>query len=238
MLRLERAKTGPRTVWLSDAAQAILDRQPRNGSAYVFPSPADPARPRNSDNMRFREFAREEASIEDVRVHDLRYTVASQAVARGVALSTVARMLGHADPRMTLRYAHVRDPEVEAAAEWIGTVIEVVMAGGELPSTDRSRGCIPVRNPRSTTDRTTRVKPKTKTFPRYCRSTGYRVRNMKRNIGCVDRRSARRHPLSAPERGRPSLARLDGYHTHLKGNVRSNLSWGSTFSSKFDVLYH
>ena len=38
----------------------------------------------------------------------------------GVALSTVARMLGHSDPKMTLRYAHVTDPEVEAAAERIG----------------------------------------------------------------------------------------------------------------------
>ena len=135
-LRLERAKTGPRTVWLSDPARAILDRQPRNGGAYVFPSPADPAKPRNSDNMRTWELAREEAGIEDVRVHDLRHTVASQAVARGVALSTVARMLGHADPRMTLRYAHVRDPEVEAAAERIGTVIEAAMAGGEAPGAD------------------------------------------------------------------------------------------------------
>ena len=135
-LRLERAKTGPRTVWLSDPARAILARQPRNGGAYVFPSPADPSRPRNSDNMRTWELAREEAGIEDVRVHDLRHTVASQAVARGVALSTVARMLGHADPRMTLRYAHVRDPEVEAAAERIGTVIEAAMAGAEMPDAD------------------------------------------------------------------------------------------------------
>ena len=132
-LRLERAKTGPRTVWLSDLARAILARQPRNGSAWVFPSPADPARPRNSDNMRTWELARENAGIEDVRIHDLRHTVASQAVARGVALSTVARMLGHADPRMTLRYAHVRDPEVEAAAERVGKTIEAAMASGEMP---------------------------------------------------------------------------------------------------------
>ena len=132
-LRLERAKTGPRTVWLSAPARTILARQPRIGSAWVFPSRADPARPRNSGNMRTWELARVEAGIEDVRIHDLRHTVASQAVARGVALSTVARMLGHADPRMTLRYAHVRDPEVEAAAERVGKTIEAAMAGGEMP---------------------------------------------------------------------------------------------------------
>ena len=75
--------------------------------------------------------ARKEAGIDDVRLHDLRHTVASQAVARGVALSTVARMLGHSDPTMTLRYAHVSDREVEAAAERIGVVIERAMATGK-----------------------------------------------------------------------------------------------------------
>ena len=45
MLRLETSKTGPRTVWLSEAAQAILARQPRTGGAFVFPSPKNPARP-------------------------------------------------------------------------------------------------------------------------------------------------------------------------------------------------
>ena len=75
--------------------------------------------------------ARKEAGIDDVRLHDLRHTVASQAVARGVALPTVARMLGHSDPTMTLRYAHVSDREVEAAAERIGKVIERAMATGK-----------------------------------------------------------------------------------------------------------
>ena len=75
--------------------------------------------------------ARKEAGIDDVRLHDLRHTVASQAVAQGVALSTVARMLGHSDPTMTLRYAHVSDREVEAAAERIGVVIERAMATGK-----------------------------------------------------------------------------------------------------------
>ena len=47
-------------------------------------------------------------------VPDLRHSVASQAVARGVPLPTVARMLGHTQLVMTLRYAHVGDHEVEA----------------------------------------------------------------------------------------------------------------------------
>ena len=48
-----------------------------------------------------------------------------------IALSTVARMLGHSDPTMTLRYAHVSDREVEAAADRIGKVIQRAMATGK-----------------------------------------------------------------------------------------------------------
>ena len=119
VLKLAETKTGPRTVWLNRAASAIVLRQPRIGSAYVFPSPANPARPRLGTPALWNRI-RKEAGIEDVRVHDLRHTVASQAVAKGVALPTVARMLGHSDPKMTLRYAHVSDRDVEAAAERIG----------------------------------------------------------------------------------------------------------------------
>ena len=127
VLRLAEAKTGPRTVWLSEAAQAIVARQPRNGSAWVFPLPIDPKRPQ-SHNLGFWRRARREAGIEDVRLHDLRHTVASQAVARGVPLPTVARMLGHTQPAMTLRYAHIGDREVEEAAERVGKIVATAMA--------------------------------------------------------------------------------------------------------------
>ena len=127
MLRLAEAKTGPRTVWLSGAAEALITRQPHTASAFVFPSPRDPARPQ-SRNLGLWRRTRREAGIEDVRLHDLRHTVASQAVAKGVPLPTVARMLGHAQPTMTLRYAHVGDREVEAAAERVGASIAKAMA--------------------------------------------------------------------------------------------------------------
>ena len=102
----------------------------------MFPSPKNPARPRSAKTIRLWDRARAEAGIEDVRLHDLRHTVASQAVARGVALSTVAKMLGHSDPKMTLRYAHVTDPDVDAAAERIGRIIQAAMAGDEIPGAD------------------------------------------------------------------------------------------------------
>ena len=103
----------------------------------MFPSPRHPDRPL-SDTLHLWRRARREADLDDVRLHDLRHTVASQAVARGVPLSTVARMLGHADPRMTLRYAHVGDRDLQDAAERIGKTIEAAMEAGESPAEESS----------------------------------------------------------------------------------------------------
>ena len=91
-----------------------------------------------SDTLHLWHRARKEAGLDDVRLHDLRHTVASQAVARGVPLSTVARMLGHADPVMTLRYAHVGDRDLQAAAERIGKAVEAAMETGESPAATSS----------------------------------------------------------------------------------------------------
>ena len=70
---------------------------------------------------------RQEARIEDVRLHDLRHTLASHAVMNGVPVPVVSRLLGHSNVRMTLRYAHLGDREIEAAAESIGQAIGAMM---------------------------------------------------------------------------------------------------------------
>ncbi len=127
-LNLADAKTGPRRVFLNAPARAILERQRRSASAYVFPSPLDPGRPIKSD-LPLWYSVRKEARIEDVRLHDLRHRFASHAVLQGVPLPVVSRLLGHKQPSMTLRYAHVSDRETEAAAERIGTAIARALGG-------------------------------------------------------------------------------------------------------------
>ena len=124
-LDLEDSKTGPRQVLLSPEARAIIERQPRSGSLWVFPSPMNPARARF--DLSLWKKVRKLAGIEDVRLHDLRHTFASQAAMQGIPLPVVARLLGHAQVQMTLRYAHVSDRDVEAAAERIGGVMAGIM---------------------------------------------------------------------------------------------------------------
>ncbi len=127
MLALDDSKTGPRTVPLGSGARAILDRQPRTDSPFVFPSPLDASRPRGPDlSLWYR--IRREAGIEDVRLHDLRHTMASHAVMNGVPVPVVSRMLGHSNVRMTLRYAHLGDREIESEAERIGQEIADLMS--------------------------------------------------------------------------------------------------------------
>ena len=121
-LNLADSKTGPRRVYLNSEARAIIERQPHTGNSYVFPSPHDPSRPL-SETLSLWYRVRKRAEIEDVRLHDLRHNFASWAVMRGVPIPTVARLLGHRQVSMTLRYAHVHDNEVEAAAERIGRII-------------------------------------------------------------------------------------------------------------------
>lgn len=127
-LRLADSKTGPKTIHLSADARAVIERQRRGNSPFVFPSPVDPGRPIGNDLPLWRR-VRERAGLQGVRLHDMRHTYASQAVMKGVPLPVVAQLLGHRRLRMTMRYAHVGDREVVAAAERIGEAIALALDG-------------------------------------------------------------------------------------------------------------
>ncbi len=94
----------------------------------MFPSPANPGRPHEHE-LKLWSLVRERAALLGVQLHDLRHTFASQAVKKGFPLVVVARLLGHCHVKMTMRYAHVGDRDVEAAAERIGEAVTRALAG-------------------------------------------------------------------------------------------------------------
>ena len=122
-LFLRDSKTGPRTVWLSRPARAILDRLPRSGR-WVFPAPRGGGPwTRNWLDLFWRD-VRAEAGLDGVRLHDLRHTHASVALRQGVTVLAIGRLLGHADPQTTLKYTHPADAMIADAAEIVGAVLD------------------------------------------------------------------------------------------------------------------
>ena len=121
-LFLRDSKTGPRTVWLSTPARAVLDRLPREGK-WVFPSPQQQGPVSATVFERFWRRVREEAGIGDVRLHDCRHTYASIAIMQGENVTTTARLLGHNDAQTTLKYAHLSDRSVREAAEALACIL-------------------------------------------------------------------------------------------------------------------
>ena len=73
------------------------------------------------------------ACLADVRVHDLRHSFASVAVADGAALYTLGKVLGHKQARTTEIYAHLGDDPVRLVAEQTSRKIISALAGGTVP---------------------------------------------------------------------------------------------------------
>lgn len=59
---------------------------------------------------------REEAGLGDFRLHDLRHSYASMLVNAGHSLYEVQQSLGHSDPKVTMRYAHLSKDSLHQAA--------------------------------------------------------------------------------------------------------------------------
>ena len=119
-IRLRDSKTGPRTVPLSPAAARVFAGLPRvPGNPWVVAGSKPGARLPHITYYWYRVRAR--AGLDDVRLHDLRHSFASRALALGETLPMIGRMLGHSKIQTTARYAHlardsIRDSAVRVAA--------------------------------------------------------------------------------------------------------------------------
>ena len=120
--RLRDGKTGTRMVPLTPTAEAVLAgirRMPINPWVIVGKQPGAHLPTITAEWYRLR--AR--AGLDDVRIHDLRHSYASRALAAGESLSMIGKLLGHADIQSTARYAHLARETERVSAARVGASI-------------------------------------------------------------------------------------------------------------------
>jgi len=79
---------------------------------------------------------RKRAGLEDLRIHDLRHSFASDALQLGQDLTMIGRLLGHTQVQTTARYAHLKADPVRSAADAVSgavarALVRPVTEGGE-----------------------------------------------------------------------------------------------------------
>ena len=123
-IELPDAKTGGRVVPLGPEARALLASLPRqNDNPWVIAGRLPGTH--LTDLQRPWRRIRAHADLEDVRIHDLRHSFASRALALGESLTMIGKLLGHTQVQTTARYAHLaRDSIQSAAARITGSIGE------------------------------------------------------------------------------------------------------------------
>ena len=106
VLSLPDSKTGAKSVYLPPQALDVLERLPRtSGTITGIQSP-----------KKLWERVRRDAGCPDLRLHDLRHSFASAALAAGLSLAQIGELLGHKSTQTTHRYAHLVEDVATAAA--------------------------------------------------------------------------------------------------------------------------
>ena len=128
-LRLPDSKTGAKLVHFGQTAADILDGIGRlDGNPYVITGKVDGHRLTDLQYPWRR--IRAKAGLADVRIHDLRHSYASGALALGEGLPMIGKLLGHSQVQTTARYAHLANDPVKSAAGRVSDTIGAAMLGG------------------------------------------------------------------------------------------------------------
>jgi integrase len=70
---------------------------------------------------------------EGLRIHDLRHSFASVGAGGDLGLPIIGKLLGHATPAMTAKYAHLDNDPMRRAVNQIGNTISAAMQGKVVP---------------------------------------------------------------------------------------------------------
>lgn len=123
-------KGGPdQVIPLNDAARELLENHIRTESPFVFPGQGGNQRVTVSKAVN-RIKARANLPKDFRPLHGLRHVFASMLASSGdVDMYVLQRLLTHKDPRMTQRYAHLRDETLKKASNVAGNLIMAVEGG-------------------------------------------------------------------------------------------------------------
>ncbi len=151
-LHLSDSKTGPRTISLSPEAARVLAELPRaSDNPWVITGRKPGAHLVDLQHPWKLICAR--AGLEGVRIHDLRHSFASRALALGESLPMIGKLLGHSRIETTARYAHLaRDSVQESAARIADSIAADIMGGrwkcsGPAWSVSRRGSSTPISTP-------------------------------------------------------------------------------------------
>ncbi len=109
--------------------QSSVQQNPRAGEANPCVIPGRKPGTHMSNVDQAWQVIRARAGLEDFRIHDLRHSYASRALALGESLPMIGKLLGHSQVETTARYAHLARDSVQEAAERIAGSIAVDILG-------------------------------------------------------------------------------------------------------------
>lgn len=135
-VRGEGAKSGKtRHIPLNDVALETLRSwsAQASGNKLVFPSPVTGER-FNNIHKSWQDLT-DSAELVNFKFHDTRHHFASMLVQRGADLNVVRQLLGHADLKMTLRYAHLAPRNAAEAVALLNVKKEVTETTDSEPKT-------------------------------------------------------------------------------------------------------
>lgn len=121
-LRLPDSKTGAKLVTIGKAAIDVLKAIPKiENNPYVITGQVEGQH--LTDMQRPWRRLRKRAGLNDVRIHDLRHSFASDALQLGEDLPMIGKLLGHTQIQTTARYAHLKIDPIKLAADKVADAI-------------------------------------------------------------------------------------------------------------------
>ena len=120
-------------IYIKETKSGVMRKVPMNSlviealsklerkNSFVFQNPNTDERLKHIRTAFYT--ARRKVGIEDFRFHDLRHTAATWMVTEGIDLVTVKEILGHADIKTTMRYAHPTPENKRKAVNALASIL-------------------------------------------------------------------------------------------------------------------